>query len=50
MVLINARSRLRYGQRMQPEVSPFVEDISKDLIVRERVERKEKSVEQLSLW
>ncbi len=52
VVLISARSRLRYGQRIQPEVSPFVGDIPKDLLDRERVERerKEKSAEQLSLW
>jgi superfamily I DNA/RNA helicase len=52
VVLINARSRLRFGQRIQPEVSPFVRDIPEDLLDRERIEpeRKEKPAEQLSLW
>ncbi len=52
VVLLSARSRLRYGQRIRPEVSPFVRDIPADLIHREHLEpgRKEKATEQLSLF
>ncbi len=53
VVLLSARSRLRYGQRIRPEVSPFVRDIPADLIHQEHLEppgRKEKAAGQLSLF
>ena len=51
LVLLSARSRMRYGQRIQPDVSPFVRELPEELLDAERVEppRREKA-EQMSLF
>jgi superfamily I DNA/RNA helicase len=53
LVLLAARTRMWYGQRMEYPISPFVGEIPEHLLKRERPEptRKKKSKEeQLSLW
>ena len=52
LVLLAARSRMRYGVRVQHPVSPFVLDIPGDLIREEQTEGKRRRVEgeQLDLW
>ncbi|MEE3258748.1 MAG: 3'-5' exonuclease [Candidatus Latescibacterota bacterium] len=51
LVLLRARSRQRYGERVEVGVSPFVGEIPGGLVEREVVEKKKKvAVEQLSLF
>ncbi len=52
VILTRARSRLRFGKRIRPEVSRFVADIPDEVIdcVDLRTERHPKSAEQLSLF
>jgi len=52
LVLLHARSRMRYGKRIQPEVSPFVREIPAALLLEERVEppRRREQTEQMSLF
>jgi len=52
IVLLRTRSRLRYGERLQPGVSPFAWEIPGELLVEERVEppRKREEAEQMSLF
>jgi uncharacterized protein (TIGR00375 family) len=52
VVLLRTRSRLRYGERLQPGVSPFAWEIPGDLLIEERVEppRKREDAEQMSLF
>ena len=51
LVLLRARSRQRYGERVQCALSPFVEEIPARLLVREDVEMpRRREAEQLSLF
>ena len=52
VLLLRTRSRLRYGERLQPGVSPFAWEIPSDLLIEERVEppRKREDAEQMSLF
>jgi DNA helicase-2/ATP-dependent DNA helicase PcrA len=52
LVLLRAKSRLRFGERVEAEASPFVAEIPSALLVRERVvpPRKREASEQLSLF
>jgi ATP-dependent DNA helicase Rep len=51
-VLLCARSRSRFGERIRPEPSRFLEDIPAAFLNRERVstERRDRQAEQLSLF
>ncbi len=51
-VLLCARSRTRFGERIRPEPSRFLEDIPAAFLNRERVstERRDRQAEQLSLF
>ena len=49
VVLTSARSRLQYGERIHPEVSPFVKDIPGNLITWEIVERERREKEEAQL-
>ena len=52
LILLAARSRMRYGVRVQHPVSPFIRDIPAELIREEQIEGKRRKVggEQLALW
>ena len=51
LVLLRARSRQRYGERVQCALSPFVEEIPAQFLVREDVELpRRREAEQLSLF
>ena len=51
LVLLRARSRQRYGERVQGALSPFVEEIPAQLLVREDVAMPRwREAEQLSLF
>jgi len=52
-ILLAARRRRRYGQTLQPELSPFVGEIPEHLIEEEKIDaprRKKPDARQLSLW
>jgi superfamily I DNA/RNA helicase len=51
LVLIAARSRQQYGQRLAPALSPFVRELPAELLVKETVEPPRRAeAEQLSLF
>ena len=52
LVLLHCHSRVRYGQRLEPVVSPYVREIPPDFLVREKVEvpQRQEAIEQLSLF
>ncbi len=50
VVLLSARTRTRYGQRLRPEVSPFTREIPAELLSKEQVEPPRQQAEQLSLF
>lgn len=51
-VMLCARSRLRFGERIRPEPSRFLEDIPTELLKRERLtaQRRVRQADQLSLF
>ena len=52
-ILLAAKRRTRYGRTLQPELSPFVEDIPSDLVEEEKIDvprRRKPETKQLSLW
>ncbi len=51
-VMLSARSRLRFGERIRPEPSRFLADIPAELLKRERLtaERRARKADQLSLF
>ena len=51
LVLLRARSRQRYGERVQGALSPFVEEIPAQLLVREEAAMpRRREAEQMSLF
>ena len=52
VILVRTRTRQRHGTRQQSDVSPFVRELPRDLLVEEDVEvpRQEKRATQLSLF
>ena len=53
VILLASKRRMRYGRPIQPEVSPFVQDIPAAIVEEERIEvpsRKREDARQLSLW
>ncbi|MBI2502531.1 MAG: UvrD-helicase domain-containing protein [Candidatus Latescibacteria bacterium] len=51
LVLMVARSRQQYGQRIEPALSPFVRELPAELLVKEKIEAPRRAeAEQLSLF
>lgn len=51
LILVAARSRQQYGQRVEPNLSPFVHELPTALLVKETIEPPRRAeVEQLSLF
>jgi superfamily I DNA/RNA helicase len=51
LVLVAARSRQQYGQRIEPALSSFVRELPAQLLVEERIDAPHRAeAEQLSLF
>jgi DNA helicase-2/ATP-dependent DNA helicase PcrA len=51
LILVTARSRQQYGQRVEPALSSFVREWPAELLVKERIEAPRRpEAEQLSLF
>jgi len=52
LILSHCRSRMRFGQRLEPTASPFVRELPEQLVSGEKVEmpQRQGAIEQLSLF